>query len=150
MHTVFLALGTNLGTRRQYLRRALRLIRQKIGTVVRISSIYETVPVGYHNQSDFLNMAICVETQFSPEEIFVQTQKIEKILGRVRIVKNGPRTIDIDLLLYDRLVFKKRHLVIPHPRMHARRFVLQPLADIASRKQHPVLKKTVASLLRQC
>lgn len=150
MHTVFLALGTNLGTRRQYLRRALRLIRQKIGTVVRISSIYETAPVGYHNQSDFLNMAICVETQFSPEEIFVQTQKIENFLGRVRIVKNGPRTIDIDLLLYDRLVFKKRHLVIPHPRMHARRFVLQPLADIASRKQHPVLKKTVASLLRQC
>lgn len=150
MHTVFLALGTNLGNRRQYFRRALRLIRQKIGTVVRKSSIYETAPVGYHNQSDFLNMAVCVETRLSPEEIFVQTQKIEKSLGRVRIVKNGPRTIDIDLLLYDRLVFKKRHLVIPHPRMHARRFVLEPLADIAPKKQHPILKKTVASLLRQC
>lgn len=150
MHTVFLALGTNIGNRRQYLRRALRLIRQKIGTVVRVSSIYETAPVGYHNQSDFLNMAICVETQFSPEEIFIQTQEIEKRLGRVRTVKNGPRTIDIDFLLYDRLVFKKRHLVIPHPRMHARRFVLQPLAEIASKKRHPVLKKTVASLLRQC
>lgn len=150
MHTVFLALGTNLGNRQQFLRRACDFITKKIGRIVRQSSVYETPPFGYKNQGDFLNMVVCVETDFSPEEVFYTIQDIEKKLGRVRTIKNGPRTIDIDLLLYDCLFVKTSHLVIPHKHMHQRRFVLEPLAEIAPRKWHPVLKKTVASLLREC
>lgn len=150
MHTVFLALGTNLGNRQQFLRRACVFITQKIGCIVRQSSVYETPPFGYKNQGDFLNMVVCVETHFSPEVVFFHIQDIEKKLGRVRTIKNGPRTIDIDLLLYDQLLIKMPYLVVPHPYMHERRFVLEPLAEIAPRKRHPVLKKTVASLLREC
>lgn len=150
MHPVFFALGTNLGNRRQFLRRACSFITKKIGRIVRKSSVYETPPFGYKNQGNFLNMVVCVETDFSPEEVFFHIQDIEKKLGRVRTIKNGPRTIDIDLLLFDRLFMKTPYLVIPHPCMHKRRFVLEPLAEIAPRKRHPVLKKTVASLLREC
>lgn len=150
MHTLFLALGSNLGDRRQFLRRAIRQISQKVGPVVRASSIYETKPVGYKNQRDFLNMVLHLQTDLKPQVVLKITQKIEHDLGRVRTIKNGPRTIDIDLLLYDRLILKDPDLLIPHPRMHERRFVLEPLAEISPRKRHPVLKKTVASLLRQC
>lgn len=150
MHTVFLALGTNLGNRRQFLRRACVFITKKIGRIVRQSSVYETPPFGYKNQGDFLNMVVQVETTLSPEEVFFHIQIIENALGRVRTIKNGPRTIDIDLLLFDRLFMETSYLVIPHPCMHKRRFVLEPLAEIAPRKRHPVLKKTVASLLREC
>ncbi len=131
IHNVYLALGTNLGDRGKELDQAIAYIKRLQGTTVKsISRIYETKPVGYTNQADFLNMVICIQTQTEPLQLLLELQEIESRMKRVREIHWGPRTIDIDILLYDDMEINLPELLIPHPRMFERAFVLVPLKDI--------------------
>ena len=141
----YLSLGSNLGNREQHLRDAIQRL-QSIGTVRSVSSLYETEPVEFTEQPDFLNCAVALETSASPAQLMVQLLDIEKTLGRQRIQKKGPRTIDLDLLLFGDQVINAPELTIPHPAMHQRRFVLVPLAEIAPGARHPIFKKTIREL----
>lgn len=134
MSTLYLSLGTNLGDRRQNLKSALELIGSKIGTVVSASDIIETDPWGFESPNPFLNMVVKVETDLKPLEVLDVTQEIERQLGRATKSVNGEyhdRLIDIDILLYDDLVMDTPELTIPHPLMYERKFVMEPLAQIA-------------------
>ncbi len=131
IHSVYLALGTNLGDREWELKQAIEYINEIDRTSIKsISRIYETKPVGYMNQADFLNMVICIQTEIEPKKLLHELQEIENRMKRVREIHWGPRTIDIDILLYDTLEINDPELVIPHPRMLERAFVLVPLKDI--------------------
>ncbi len=110
------------------------------------SSILETEPMGYVNQPKFLNMVIEFETELSPEELLHFCHEIEYQLKRVRTIPNGPRTIDLDILLYGNEVIKTAELIIPHPRLHLREFTLNPLVEIAPNLRHPLLKKSMTQL----
>jgi 2-amino-4-hydroxy-6-hydroxymethyldihydropteridine diphosphokinase len=151
MATVYLSLGSNLGDRVQNLKEAIKRIESsdKI-SIKKISSVYETEPVGYENQPRFLNLALQAETILDPQPLLEQLLSIEEQMGRKRGEKWGPRNIDVDILLYDDLVMESDQLIIPHPRMHQRRFVLVPLAQIAPKLLHPLLKKNVRELLENC
>jgi 3-oxoacyl-[acyl-carrier protein] reductase len=144
----YIALGSNLGDRSKYLDRALQTLRERPGIVVhQVSSYYETAPVGGPpGQGDFLNAAAELQTDLEPEELLRALLQIEQRLGRVRDVHHGPRTIDLDLLLYDDLVRSGPELTLPHPRLHERLFVLQPLAEIAPNLRHPIIGKTIREL----
>jgi 2-amino-4-hydroxy-6-hydroxymethyldihydropteridine diphosphokinase len=132
MNKVYIALGTNIEPRFNHLQEALRRIQEhKKISILKQSSIYETAPVGYTNQADFLNMVIQAETDCTPIELLDYCQQIEKELGRKRTIRFGPRTIDLDILLYNQENIKMERLTIPHPRMHERAFVLVPLNEIA-------------------
>jgi 2-amino-4-hydroxy-6-hydroxymethyldihydropteridine diphosphokinase len=147
--TVYLALGSNIGDRESNLRAAIENMASAGILVVRESPIYETEPVGYTAQRWFLNMVVEAETALFPLQLLTRTGKIERALGRVRTIPNGPRTIDIDILLYGTAVVRTPRLVIPHPGMHERRFVLAPLADLAPDLRHPVSRKTVRQMLSE-
>ena len=144
----YIALGSNLGDRSKYLDRALQALREKPGIVVhQVSSYYETAPVGGPpGQGDFLNAAAELQTELEPEELLRTLLEIEQKSGRVRDAHHGPRTIDLDLLLYDDLVRSGPELTVPHPRLHERLFVLQPLAEIAPNLRHPTMGKTIREL----
>jgi 2-amino-4-hydroxy-6-hydroxymethyldihydropteridine diphosphokinase len=146
--TAYIALGSNLGDRREYLDRALQALRERPGIVVKqVSSYYETAPVGGPpGQGDFLNATAELQTELEPEELLRALLEIEQRLGRVRQARHGPRTIDLDLLLYDDLVRSEMDLIVPHPHMHERLFVLQPLAEIAPNLRHPVLGERIRAL----
>ena len=134
MSTLYLSLGTNLGDRRQNLKSALELIGSKVGTVVSASDIIETDPWGFESPNPFLNTVVKVETDLKPLEVLDVTQEIEQQLGRATKSVNGEyhdRLIDIDILLYDDLVMDTPELTIPHPLMYERKFVMEPLAQIA-------------------
>ena len=131
MPTVYLGLGSNLGNRRKNLEKAIRLIQGPDIHIKKCSSIIETDPVGGPPQGKYLNAALKTETFLTPAKLLLTIQKIEKKLGRIRTVVNGPRTIDIDILLYDELILNTPHLTIPHPRMWQRDFVMRPLKEIA-------------------
>lgn len=147
MATVYLSLGSNLGNSADYLKRAqAELVRY--GIINAESSLYTTEPVDYLDQPWFLNQIIKFTTQLDPETLLVIVQKIEKKLGRERAIRFGPRTIDIDILFYDAIMLETPKLVIPHPRLHERRFVLAPLAQIAPEFRHPALQKTIVELLQ--
>ncbi|MBM4046205.1 MAG: 2-amino-4-hydroxy-6-hydroxymethyldihydropteridine diphosphokinase [Planctomycetes bacterium] len=147
MAMAYIGLGSNLGNREGCLREAIQRLRQLPGTtVLRVSRFYETAPVGGPPQGEFLNAALAIETTLAPEPLLAELQRIEAALGRVRDVKWGPRTIDLDILLYDDLVLDTPTLKIPHPLMHERMFVLDPLAEIAPDLVHPILEKPVAEL----
>lgn len=129
-HTVYLALGSNLGNRREHLLAALERLRAII-TIQAISSIYETEPVGYLDQPHFLNLVCAGKTRLSAQELLQASKEIEITLGRQPSFRNAPRPIDIDILLYDNAQIHQNNLVVPHPRMKERAFVLVPLAEIA-------------------
>lgn len=147
VHTVYLALGTNLGDRMENLRHAVAALPPVIHVTV-LSSVYETPPWGYTDQPAFLNMALAGETESDPPGLIAFLKKLETELGREKTFRNGPRLIDMDILFYDDLVFEQANLVIPHPRLHERAFVLVPLNDIAPELVHPKLKRTVHDLLQ--
>ena len=139
---IFLSLGSNVGDREGNLRSAIEHLR-----VLRASPIYETEPVDYTDQPWFLNLVVEIETDLAPLELLAATSRIEQELGRVRTVAKGPRTIDIDILLYGDEVIDQPGLQIPHPRMAERRFVLAPLADLAPDLRHPIMHQTIREML---
>jgi 2-amino-4-hydroxy-6-hydroxymethyldihydropteridine diphosphokinase len=147
-HTVYIALGTNLGDRLTNLRAALRSLPTAV-TVIDESPVYETPPWGYEDQPAFLNMVVKAETDLEPEPLLTYLKQIEAELGREQNFRWGPRLIDLDILFYDDLVIDTPPLVIPHPRLHERAFVLVPLADIAPGLKHPVLHKKISDLLAE-
>ena len=147
MKTVYLSLGSNLGDRERLLQDALRLLHTTDLRVVRISPVYQTEPQDVKAQPWFLNLVVEAETELFPRQLLARVQQIEKQLGRKRLAAKGPRTIDIDILLYGDSVVNAAGLVVPHPRMTERRFVLQPLADLVPELRHPVLRRTVKELL---
>ncbi len=149
MAVLYLGLGSNLGNRNDILEKALDEIENSVGHIVARSDFYETKPWGFQTDQCFLNACIGVETSFSPLACLDKTQEIERKLGRKKKTQNGQysdRPIDIDLLLYDRLVVDSERLTIPHPLLHLRAFVLKGLAEIAGTYEHPVMKKTIQEL----
>jgi 2-amino-4-hydroxy-6-hydroxymethyldihydropteridine diphosphokinase len=150
MHSAFILLGSNQGNRKQYLRKAMEQIQQDCGRLVSESSIYETAAWGNTNQAAFFNQVICIKTKLSPDELMQQLLQIELNLGRVRTEKFGPRTIDLDLLFYDALIFHSKVVTVPHPAIQDRKFVLIPLTELSPGKIHPVYKKTIRTLLKEC
>jgi 2-amino-4-hydroxy-6-hydroxymethyldihydropteridine diphosphokinase len=147
---VYLLIGGNVGDRLSYLRRATALLRSDCGTVVQESPVYETAPWGNKEQYPFLNQALELNTDLEAEDLMQQLLNIEEQLGRRRTGKYGPRTIDIDILLFGDQVYDGPALKIPHTELPNRRFALQPLADIAAETLHPVLNKTISQLLVEC
>jgi 2-amino-4-hydroxy-6-hydroxymethyldihydropteridine diphosphokinase len=144
-HTVSLALGTNLGNRQANLKSALQHLSKSV-TLQRISSLYETDPVGYEDQPRFLNITCYGTTQLAPQALLDRAKEIEKAMGRQQTIRNGPRPIDIDILLYDRLTLTQERLTIPHPRMRERAFVLVPLQEISPTSVDPVTGQTIQQL----
>lgn len=145
-HRVYLSLGSNLGDRRGYLRRAIDALPPPV-RVLRLSPLYETAPWGYLEQDDFLNIVVEAETVLQPLELLEHLKSIEALLGRTTNFRFGPREIDLDILFYDDLILAGDRLTIPHPRLHERAFALVPLADLAPELVHPQLDQTVTELL---
>jgi 2-amino-4-hydroxy-6-hydroxymethyldihydropteridine diphosphokinase len=145
MSEVWLGLGSNLGDKRANIQLALDSISRSC-RLLEVSSLYKTEPVGFQDQDWFLNCAARIATEMRPRALLAALQSIEHQLGRTARIKNGPRTIDLDILLYDNLIIEEDGLVIPHPRMHQRLFVLAPLREIAPALRHPVSGKTIEEL----
>lgn len=142
----YLSLGSNIGDRESHLRNAIAQLQTK-GRIVSVSSFYETEPVEVTDQAWFLNCAVALETPETPEQLMASILDIEQRMGRQRIQHKGPRLIDLDILMFGEIVLDSVQLTIPHPAMHQRRFVLEPLAEIAPEVLHPVLRKNIRELL---
>ncbi len=145
--TVYLSLGSNVGDRARNLWEAIARLEEAGIRIRRVSSIYETEPQEVRDQPWFLNLVAEAETELLPKQLLARTQKIELDLGRKRSRLKGPRTIDIDILLYGNSVIRTPELTVPHPRMSERRFVLEPLAELAPELRHPVSRRTARDLL---
>lgn len=152
MKKAYLSLGSNLGEKDKNLSKALRYINVSIGHLVDLSGIYETEPWGFETNEKFLNMVIEIVTDLTPQEVMERCLEIEAKLGRVRSSTEGysSRTIDIDILYYDNLVISEEKLIIPHPHMQNRRFILEPLCEIAPTLIHPALGLSSNELLNNC
>lgn len=149
-HTTYIALGSNIGDSETYLNEAVEKIGQiPTCTVEKVSSYLVTEPYGVTDQPDFLNACLKMRTLLYPEELLKELNRIEKEAGRERIIHWGPRTLDLDILLYDDIVLEEDDFCIPHVEMHKRSFVLEPLAEIAPYKRHPVYGKTVREMLEE-
>lgn len=147
-HTAYLGLGSNLGDKKGYLDNAVKALDEAKGChVERVSSYQVTEPYGGVEQDDFLNACLILKTLLTPEELLEKLHEIEQSAHRERIVHWGPRTLDLDILMYDDVVMETDELVIPHVEMHLRSFVLNPLREIAPNKRHPVIGKTVSQLV---
>jgi 2-amino-4-hydroxy-6-hydroxymethyldihydropteridine diphosphokinase len=144
----YLSLGANVGDRAASLRSAIRQLGA-FGRVVAESSFYETEPVEFTDQPWFLNCAVALETNQTPLQLMTSILRLEEQMGRRRVQPKGPRTIDIDVLLFDDIVLDSPSLIIPHPALHERRFVLEPLSEIAPDVLHPLLSKTILALRNQ-
>lgn len=145
-NVVYLSLGSNLGDREANLRAAITRIRT-LGDVTAVSSLYETEPVDFLDQPWFLNCVILLETGLSPRPLLDRLLAVERDMGRQRLQPKGPRLIDIDVLLYGDEIISEPSLTVPHPGMHERRFVLEPLVEIAPDVRHPLFQKSAADLL---
>ena len=150
MNTIYLLLGTNVGNAINNLATAKRQIQQTIGSILRESSVYRTKAWGKINQSDFLNQVIIVTSIDSPDAIMSSILKIEKKMGRIRTIKYAPRIIDIDILFYNKKIITLSHLIIPHPLIQERKFVLTPLNELSPLFKHPAIGKTMHQLLKDC
>ncbi|WP_370861864.1 2-amino-4-hydroxy-6-hydroxymethyldihydropteridine diphosphokinase [Parabacteroides faecis] len=151
MAIAYLALGTNIGNKRRNMITAAALLAERVGDVLALSGFYETEPWGFQSENTFLNAALQLETSLSPLGLLEATQQIEVEMGRTQ-KSNGTyhdRIIDIDILLYDDLILQTPELTLPHPLMQDRRFVMEPLLEIAPNVVHPVFKKTVVFLMRE-
>lgn len=149
-HTVFLSIGSNVGDRLQNCKDAIEnLADSKEITAIKTSSFYETEPWGDIEQDWFINCVIEIETELNADALLALIQNIEKRFGRNRVKKGGPRIIDFDIIFLNSEIIKTENLIVPHPLLHKRRFVLMPLSEIAPDCIHPVLKKSAADLLRQ-
>lgn len=149
MNNVFLSIGTNMGNREHNLKLAVQSLQNIENVSVKtVSSIYETAPVGYVNQPNFLNIAVFVQTPHSPFEMLDICQSIENELGRIRQIRWGPRVIDLDILLFNHENIEAENLIVPHPRMYERAFVLVPLIEIASEVSNEQLQKAKVELAK--
>lgn len=149
---VYLGLGSNVGDRMGQLRKATELISKNIGKVAKKSHFYETQPWGNKEQDPFINQVLMVNTTLDPRDILKEITQIEREMGRARkeTEKWGPRTIDVDILLYGKRVVRDKGLEVPHPELHKRAFVLVPLMEIAPDYEHPILKKQIDELFMDC
>lgn len=148
MSVAYIALGSNLGDKAANLRQAVKLLQAKGLQIRPVSSFFQTEPYGVTDQPEFINAAACVETSLPPEALLKLLLDTELEMGRVRLRHWGERNIDLDLLLYDDLIYHSEKLTLPHSDMQNRLFVLQPLAEIAAEKIHPVYKKSIQTLLK--
>lgn len=147
-HRAYLGLGSNLGDKQAYLEQAVKALDETKGCrVAKVSSYLVTEPYGGVEQDDFLNACLSLDTLLSPSELLEKLHEIEQAAHRERLIHWGPRTLDLDILLYDDEILETEDLIIPHVEMHKREFVLKPLSEIAPYKRHPVYQKTVAELL---
>ena len=150
MNRAYLLTGGNLGNREENLATARELINRHCGNIIKASSLYETAAWGKTDQPSFLNQALELDTSLNARQLIRRILKVEKMMGRVRDEKYGPRLIDIDILLFNNEKHNYQFLKIPHPEMQNRRFALLPLAEIAPDIIHPVLNKTINELLKEC
>jgi 2-amino-4-hydroxy-6-hydroxymethyldihydropteridine diphosphokinase len=148
-HIVYLALGSNLGNREENLKQAIASLPPQM-VVKEKSHVYETPPWGYEDQQRFLNQVVKTQTYLQPEQLLKHIKRLEVALGRKATFRNGPREIDIDILMYDDLVLNTPILTLPHPHMHERGFVLLPMMDIAPDLVHPLTRKSVREMLIAC
>ena len=150
MNRIFLITGGNIGDRKKNLKVAAALVEKRIGKIIRSSKIYETDAWGIMNQPSFYNQVLIVESDFSANKVMQKILEIEKEMGRIRTIKNAARIIDIDILFFNNETINKQNLIIPHPEIANRRFVLVPLNELVPEMIHPVLKKSIADLLSIC
>jgi 2-amino-4-hydroxy-6-hydroxymethyldihydropteridine diphosphokinase len=150
MNKAYLLIGGNLGDRFANLSVAQKLIQQKLGIISQASSIYETAAWGYAAQPDFLNQAFCIETSYNAFELMSQILLLEKEMGRARDIPMGPRIIDIDIIYFNNEIINEASLIVPHPKITDRRFVLLPIQEIAPDYLHPILLKSNTILLKEC
>lgn len=149
-HTAYIAVGSNMGDKHKNIRDAIDMLNASSDCrVTKVSSMYETKPVGYLDQEDFLNGALEVKTLLTPHELMDKLLETEKALGRERVIHWGPRTIDLDIIFYDDLISYDDKVILPHPRMEERIFVLKPMCDVAPYFIHPVFKKRVIDLYEE-
>lgn len=149
-HTAYLLIGTNLGNKEENLTKAIKLIEANCGIVLKQSAIYETAAWGNTEQPNFLNQALELRTDLSAKKLMKQLLHIERLMGRQRTEKMGPRLIDLDIVLMDEEVIQSEILILPHPHLQDRKFVLLPLAEIAPKAYHPIFNKTAEQLLKEC
>jgi 2-amino-4-hydroxy-6-hydroxymethyldihydropteridine diphosphokinase len=150
LNKAYLLIGGNVGNKLFFLEQAVKLLQKQCGDITARSYIYETAPWGNTQQASFLNQALELHTRYEAKDLMFWLLKIEEKMGRVRLEKYGPRIIDIDILLFNDEVYNTIELTIPHKELQNRRFVLQPLSEIAPLLLHPVLKKSVQQLLAEC
>ena len=150
IHIVYIGVGSNVGDRAYMIQSARTALNETKGTrVLRSSKVYETLPYGYRNQERFLNCVFEAETERNPEELLKMLLAIEKLLKRTRVIHWGPRTIDLDILLYDDWIVNSNSLTIPHKELHKRLFVLTPLADLVPDLVHPIRKISIRAMEQQ-
>jgi 2-amino-4-hydroxy-6-hydroxymethyldihydropteridine diphosphokinase len=150
MNTAYLITGGNLGKREEQLALCAKLLEERCGSIIDRSAVYETAPWGKPDQPAFLNQAIVLETTLNAREMLTEILYIEQLMGRNRDEKFGPRVIDIDIIFFNHQVIRENGLIVPHPEMRNRRFVLQPLNEVIPAYIHPVYYKTITELLNAC
>lgn len=147
MNRACIAFGSNIGNREQYINRAIQKLSEDGCIIKKVSRFYETEPYGYTDQEKFTNGALCIETELSSQELLKLLMNIEAAIGRVRTIRWGPRVIDLDIIFFNDETIDEDNLKVPHPDMHNRKFVLEPLCEICPEYIHPILNKSIKVLL---